>query len=125
LPSNISYSILEIEAPNGRKLGIPRRELFDVRVQLMAEDGGDESDDLAALDKSDIKTNVYEGGFKSWECSIDLAKLLLARGPRKDLEDLYRVHHVLEVSPDLVDTSAQSLTNDARPRWVAAPGYPP
>jgi protein-histidine N-methyltransferase len=51
----------------------------------------------SGLDNSDIKTNVYEGGFKTWECSYDLAKLLLDRGPRNDLDDMYRVNHVIEV----------------------------
>jgi protein-histidine N-methyltransferase len=64
----------------------------------MAEDDGAEADDLiGSLDKSDLRTNVYEGGFKTWECSIDLARLLLDRGPRKDLDDLCRVDHVIEV----------------------------
>jgi protein-histidine N-methyltransferase len=52
----------------------------------------------AGLDKSDIETNVYEGGFKTWECSVDLAKLVLDRGPRKDLDDVCRVDSVVEVS---------------------------
>jgi hypothetical protein len=62
----------------------------------MAEDG-DDATAAAGLNDSDIKTNVYEGGFKSWECSFDLAKHLLDRGPRKDLDDLCRVDHVVEV----------------------------
>ena len=66
-------------------------------MQLMAEDNGTDIAPVAGLDNSDIKTNVYEGGFKSWECSIDLVKFLLDRGPRKDLDDLCRVDHVIEV----------------------------
>ena len=53
---------------------------------------------LEGLDESDIRTNIYEGGFKSWECAFDLAKMLLDRGPRKDIDDLCRVSHVVEVS---------------------------
>ena len=87
---------MEIESPKGRRLSIPRRELFDIRMQLMAED--EELSATPGLDKTDIQTNVYEGGFKSWECSIDLAKLLLDRGPRKDIDDLCRVDHVVEVN---------------------------
>jgi protein-histidine N-methyltransferase len=87
---------VEIESPKGKKLRIPRRELFDIRMQLMAEDEGNPSEKVN-LDESDIRTNVYEGGYKSWECSFDLAKLLLDRGPRKDLDDLCRVDHVVEV----------------------------
>ncbi len=88
---------MDIESPDGKRVGIPRRELFDVRLQLMAEDNLDPSEPLAGLDEADIKTSVYEGGFKTWECALDLAKLLLDRGPRKDLDDLYRVNHVVEV----------------------------
>jgi len=88
---------MEIESPNGNRILLPRRELFDVRAQLMAEDSLDALTQVAGLDDSDIRTNVYEGGFKSWECSYDLARLLLDRGPRKDLDDLCRVDHVIEV----------------------------
>ncbi|KAL1630516.1 hypothetical protein SLS56_004790 [Neofusicoccum ribis] len=97
LPDKISYAIQEIEAPSGKKLSLPRRELFDIRIQLMAEDDGTTANPMAGLDESDIRTNIYEGGFKTWECSIDLAKLLLDRGPRKDLDDLCRVDHVIEL----------------------------
>ncbi|KAF2454636.1 hypothetical protein BDY21DRAFT_352318 [Lineolata rhizophorae] len=96
-PSRISYSTIKIESPKGRCLDVPRRELFDVKMQLLAEDEGNDADLLAGLDSADIKTNVYEGGFKSWECSIDLAALLLDRGPRKDIDDLCRVDHVVEL----------------------------
>lgn len=65
----------------------------------MSEDDGD-STSKADLGEEDIRTNVYEGGYKSWECSFDLAKLLLDRGPRKDLDDLCRVDHVVEVCFD-------------------------
>ncbi|KAF2093505.1 hypothetical protein NA57DRAFT_81435 [Rhizodiscina lignyota] len=99
LPSQISYSSIEIESPKGKKLLLPRRELFDIRMQLAAEDDGDDDNEaeLSNLEGSDIRTNVYEGGFKSWECSIDLARLLLDRGPRKDIDDLCRVDHVIEL----------------------------
>jgi protein-histidine N-methyltransferase len=46
---------------------------------------------------SDLQTNIYEGGYKTWECSLDLAAYLLDRGPRKDLDDLVRVHHIIEL----------------------------
>ncbi|KAF2665048.1 hypothetical protein BT63DRAFT_83729 [Microthyrium microscopicum] len=98
LPPKISWNTIKIESPKGSILYLPRRELFDVRVQIMAQD-----EDVAGevkvpgLDNADIRTNVYEGGFKSWECSFDLARLLLDRGPRKDIDDLCRVDHVIEM----------------------------
>ena len=55
------------------------------------------ANDDVGLGASDIETNVYEGGFKSWEGAMDLARLLLERGPRKDIDDLARVDGVVEV----------------------------
>jgi hypothetical protein len=98
LPSKIAFSKVHVESPKGRTINIPRRELFDIRLQLMAEDEPEAENLISNLNKSDLRTNVYEGGFKSWECSFDLARLLLDRGPRKDLDDLCRVDHVIEVS---------------------------
>lgn len=112
LPSKIAYSLLDVtldspvvggggdaaatdastaaprEAPF--RIRLPRRELWDVKVQLMAEEddededgkGGDSntngSGELApGLGTHDVKTGIYEGGFKSWESSVDLVKVLL------------------------------------------------
>ncbi|KAF2676998.1 hypothetical protein K458DRAFT_396431 [Lentithecium fluviatile CBS 122367] len=97
LPDKISYSIFTTTSPKGHTARLPRRELFDVRLQLMAEDEGTSPNPLTGLDDADVKTNVYEGGYKTWECSIDLVRYLLDRGPRKDLDDLVRVNHVIEM----------------------------
>lgn len=47
-----------------------------------------EDDDagLGNLGKDDVKTGVYEGGFKSWECSVDLVRVLagLRRGEKAE-----------------------------------------
>ncbi|EFY89400.1 hypothetical protein J3458_014590 [Metarhizium acridum] len=76
MPSKIAYSMLDIVLDSGETIQLPRRELWDVRVQLMAE----EEDDIAHLGEGlgdrDVKTGVYEGGFKSWESSVDLVKAL-------------------------------------------------
>ena len=98
LPSKIAFSNLVVESPTGQVLALPRRELFDIKMQLMAEDNPEMKDGASGLDDSDIKTNVYEGGLKTWECSLDLAKLLIDRGLRQGLNDLHRVNHVVEVS---------------------------
>lgn len=63
----------------------------------MAEDGAGNDETLKDLDKSDIRSGVYEGGFKTWECSLDLASLLLDRGPRKDIDELVRCDQILEL----------------------------
>lgn len=71
LPRNISYSSIPINAATT----LPRRELYDVRMQLMAADDLTSPETLAdlGLGDSDLRKTVYEGGLKSWECSIDLA----------------------------------------------------
>lgn len=63
----------------------------------MAEDDNSRANILAGLENTDLQTNVYEGGYKTWECSLDLARFLLDRGPRKALDDLVRVQHVVEL----------------------------
>lgn len=75
LPSKVAYSTLEVRLDSGDVVNLPRRELWDVRVQLMAEEEeGSEAE--AGLGSHDVKTGVYEGGFKSWESSVDLVKVL-------------------------------------------------
>ncbi|RDW84397.1 putative mitotic exit network interactor 1 [Coleophoma cylindrospora] len=76
LPSKIQYSTLNVKLDDGTEVRFPRRELWDVRVQLMAED---DEEGLGNLGKDDVKTGVYEGGFKSWESSVDLVRVLAAR----------------------------------------------
>ncbi|KAI9842313.1 MAG: hypothetical protein M1838_003182, partial [Thelocarpon superellum] len=84
LPSKISFFYWVIQTSHGNTVQLPRRELFDVRMQLMAEDdpvpGSTASGPslLTTLGNDDIKSAAYEGGLKSWECSMDLAELLLA-----------------------------------------------
>lgn len=46
----------------------------------MAEDMEDDQQLLVGIDQDDIKTNIYEGGFKTWECSVDLAKYVAEVG---------------------------------------------
>lgn len=75
LPSKVAYSTLDVTLDSGETLQLPRRELWDVRVQLMAEADGD-TDTIEGLGQLDVKTGVYEGGFKSWESSVDLVKVL-------------------------------------------------
>ncbi|RAL61671.1 hypothetical protein DID88_002739 [Monilinia fructigena] len=71
LPSQIAYSTLTVKLDDGKEIGIPRRELWDVRAQLMAEDEGK--------------------GKACWESSVDLVKVLNGRaavgeGKRRVLE---------------------------------------
>ncbi|QIW98281.1 hypothetical protein AMS68_003799 [Peltaster fructicola] len=97
LPDRLSYSVIRIESPTGKVLLLPRRELYDIRVQLMAEDDTSNDEILNDISASDIRSGVYEGGFKTWECSLDLASLLLDRGPRKDIDELVRCDQIVEL----------------------------
>ena len=78
LPSKVAFSCLDVSLDDGSSVKIPRRELWDVRIQLMAEDDG--KGGLEGLGEHDVKTGVYEGGFKSWESSVDLVKVLASMG---------------------------------------------
>ncbi|OJJ71560.1 hypothetical protein ASPBRDRAFT_195731 [Aspergillus brasiliensis CBS 101740] len=86
LPSQISFNKLRLPTKTAatsqhanKQLTLARRDIFDIRAQLMAEDTPDENNEelIAGLEKGDIKPNFYEGGFKTWECAVDLAKVLV------------------------------------------------
>lgn len=60
-----------------------KRELFDVRHQLMIEDklesdknSKEEFNILIGDTDEDLKNGVYEGGLKSWECSFDMIEMI-------------------------------------------------
>lgn len=107
LPSKIAYGCLDVALGGDGDTGgsgagttttrIPRRELWDVRLQLMAEDDdvGGQGHDAEGLGEHDVKTGVYEGGFKSWESSVDLVKVLAAESHPASLEG--RPVRVIEV----------------------------
>lgn len=70
----ISYE--EFRTPHNQTV-LYRRELFDVKHQLMSEATGNDEDGveldiLIGETSEDLRKNVYEGGLKSWECSIDV-----------------------------------------------------
>lgn len=58
--------------------GVFKRDLFDVKQQLMTEDSmtqGEEDEMFKILigdTAEDLRKGVYEGGLKSWECSYDM-----------------------------------------------------
>ncbi|CAO1606306.1 hypothetical protein XANCAGTX0491_009805 [Xanthoria calcicola] len=76
LPSKLEYHNLTIPTPDHGNITLARRELFDIRAQLMAEDRTLDDASTTGLSTDDIKPNIYEGGFKTWECAVDLAKYL-------------------------------------------------
>ncbi|KAI8231963.1 hypothetical protein K4K55_005828 [Colletotrichum sp. SAR 10_96] len=87
LPSKVAFSTLDVALDDGTAIAIPRRELWDVRVQLMAEDETAAGPAAEGLGSHDVKTGVYEGGFKSWESSVDLVKVLASGGYLDALKD--------------------------------------
>ncbi|KAI0466466.1 hypothetical protein F4859DRAFT_519117 [Xylaria cf. heliscus] len=79
LPSKVAFGLLDVDIDGQGNIQLPRRELWDVRVQIMAEE--DEGETEPGLGNHDVKTGVYEGGFKSWESSVDLVKELASSHP--------------------------------------------
>lgn len=75
LPDTLAYSMLA---------GLPRRELWHIKMQIMQSD---ENEHL--LGDSDVIRGAYEGGLKTWECSVDLAEYLTLHP--------FQGHSVLEV----------------------------
>ncbi|KAK9472133.1 uncharacterized protein V1510DRAFT_366306 [Dipodascopsis tothii] len=96
LPSRMSYSLLPVSAECDLTQitnRIPRREVFDIRLQIMAEeevvsidDGNEmvtdhqirlrEEAKLLLSNTEDLRTEFYEGGLKSWEGAGDLVEYL-------------------------------------------------
>ncbi|KLJ05376.1 hypothetical protein EMPG_11148 [Blastomyces silverae] len=57
----------------------------------MAEDDADTNENaelISGLEKGDLRPTVYEGGLKTWECAIDLAKLVAAEEIPSLLSDM-------------------------------------
>lgn len=78
---DVRLTFEEFQSPIYRKPLI-RRELFDVKHQLMLETDAQSNNNSTELDillgdtSEDLRKNIYEGGLKSWECSYDLVDLL-------------------------------------------------
>ncbi|KAG5421206.1 hypothetical protein I9W82_000296 [Candida metapsilosis] len=70
---NVRLTFDNYTTPGGQI--VYRRELYDVKHQIMMEEDKDVSNKLSELlierNDADVQSNVYEGGFKSWECSYD------------------------------------------------------
>src|SRR4051812_32188983 len=64
LPSKVAYDILNVDLDGKGTIRIPRRELWDIRVQLMAEAESEVHEDAEpepGLGRHDVKTGIYEG----------------------------------------------------------------
>ncbi|TCD68866.1 hypothetical protein EIP91_009580 [Steccherinum ochraceum] len=88
LPSVISYSPLSFPLSDGSISTVARRDLYDARFEVISQDqhegtsstGVSSAEEPTELDfleaPSDLVSGVYEGGLKTWECSLDLAAFL-------------------------------------------------
>ncbi|KAG6814488.1 hypothetical protein H0H92_000013 [Tricholoma furcatifolium] len=99
LPDVLSYSPLPIpvltsdtRTTDKQIITLSRRDLFDARFQLITQSSTDNASNEDsggqarpdALDfveaPSDLLPGVYEGGLKTWECSVDLAGYVVGLG---------------------------------------------
>lgn len=96
LPSRVTGTPLIIERwDNTEPICLPRRDLYDARFQLIAEEEGfcpedaqDQASEIQQKHKDskrllqavdaphDVIPFEYEGGLKTWECSLDLVQYL-------------------------------------------------
>lgn len=86
---NVRLSFDSFETPKGNF--VYRRQLFDVKHQVMSEEGDDANEVHNILignssDEVDVRKNVYEGGFKLWECSYDLVDKIQELYENKEIE---------------------------------------
>lgn len=69
----------------------------------MAEDneGHDNEELISGLEEGDLKPNFYEGGFKTWECALDLAKLVTSENSTVESPASQTDAHIIEVRKPL------------------------
>lgn len=69
----------------------------------MSEDVSTDEEEPVGLSAHDIKPDIYEGGFKTWECSIDLAQYLART--RKSLQEQASERHLVTIEVSGKDCS--------------------
>ena len=77
--SSASVNGFQDSTHNQKVVHLLKRALFDVRAQLMVEADADlnkNEDLLKGLANGDLSSGFYEGGFKTWECAVDLASFV-------------------------------------------------
>ena len=68
---------------------------------------GDGQSAVPGLSADDISPTIYEGGFKTWECAVDLANYLLRNDPI--LDGMGHDLHIIEVKLPMVPVSTRRL----------------
>ncbi|KAI8387011.1 hypothetical protein BD560DRAFT_321399 [Blakeslea trispora] len=127
LPSVIQADILQV--PNVEK-PIYKRTLADVKFQMAEQDSlvdaeNNDSEVVNMLNLSgntDLIRGVYEGGFKTWECSVDMVQYLaslpteqisqkrvLELGCGSSLPSLYLLSSELDNKVDVQDYNEQVI----------------
>ena len=92
---------MTITLSTGLEVHLSRRDLFDARFQLISNDDAGAKDGRSDIDfvdaPSDLVPGVYEGGLKTWECSLDLVECMQSIYG-DDLPLKMRGKRILEVS---------------------------
>lgn len=72
-----------------------KRTLADVKFQIARQDDleADQTPMIEMAGNTDLIKGIYEGGFKTWECSIDLVEFMHTKMD----DDLLKNKKVLEV----------------------------
>ncbi|KAL1917458.1 uncharacterized protein VTP21DRAFT_3851 [Calcarisporiella thermophila] len=80
----------ELQAESIPIQGLPcplfKRDLADIKFQLAQEDSMEGNSLSYLADNCDLVKGVYEGGFKTWECSLDLASYISQNLTNTELE---------------------------------------
>jgi protein-histidine N-methyltransferase len=111
LPNRISYSSIIVPLQDSQTTTLFRRDLFDARFQLINDydHDGEEEDNEKTGKKVDLESysvgtdtdlipGVYEGGFKTWECSLDLVTYLHDRiGEEKESSSWLEERRITEI----------------------------
>lgn len=82
-----------------------------------------ESCSSSGLLSDDILGRVYEGGFKTWECAIDLAIYLLRVLKGSDLVLSGRTVHVIEVRHPPMENIALGLHSSCTLPTISLPAW--
>lgn len=78
-------SVYEESTGQDSEIKLPRRDLYDVKHQLMLQDKLSPADEvLMGSTNEDLRAAQYEGGLKSWECTYDLVGYLSKNIPKTE-----------------------------------------
>ena len=119
LPPLISFTPVSVPLTNSshsHTATLLRRDLFDARFQIINQDEQDSDSkgkgrETLIDQDTDLVKGVYEGGLKTWECSLDLIDCLDGLGFETDVpkEERIRGKSVLEVSSQMIENRYSAL----------------